>query len=55
MDDAIRRLAAHQLDIIDEKLTEKEASLEYDDLKKVGWAAELANDFNTMHHIADLM
>lgn len=29
--------------------------LEYDELKRVAWAAELANDFETMHHIADVM
>jgi hypothetical protein len=32
-----------------------EHSLEYEELQRVAWAAEIANDDETLLHIADLM
>lgn len=48
-------LAKEQISNINEHLIEKEVILEYDELKRIAWAAELANDFQTMYHIADVM
>ena len=55
MDKDIHRLASQHLDHLENELKERETILDYDELKRVAWAAELANDFDTMHHIANLM
>jgi hypothetical protein len=55
MDYKIRRDAKEQISKINGDLNKKLEFLENDELKRVAWAAELGNDFETMHHIADVM
>ena len=55
MDQQIRQLAELQIFETGEEIDHLEYSLEYEELQRVAWAAEIANDDETLLHIADLM
>lgn len=55
MDQQIRQLAELQIFETGEEIDHLEHSLEYEELQRVAWAAEIANDDETLLHIADLM
>ena len=55
MDKDIHRLASQHLDHLENELKERETILDYDELKRVAWAAEIAKDDETLLHIVEMM
>ena len=49
------RLADQQIDDIDKQIKHCEKNLNYDELQRVAWAAEIAKDDETLLHIVEMM
>ena len=48
-------LASDQIADIDKQINHCEKNLDYDELQRVAWAAEIAKDDETLLHIVEMM
>ena len=55
MDQEILLLAKDQIEAIDKHINDCEKNLDYDELQRVAWAAEIAKDDETLLHIGEMM
>jgi hypothetical protein len=55
LDQEILLLAKDQIEAIDKHINDCEKNLDYDELQRVAWAAEIAKDDETQLHIVEMM
>ena len=55
LDSEIIELASDQIADIDKQINHCEKNLDYDELQRVAWAAEIAKDDETLLHIVEMM
>lgn len=55
LDQDIIQLASDQIADIDKQINHCEKNLDYDELQRVAWAAEIAKDDETLLHIVEMM